>query len=164
MAERSCTCRDWSKIANYAFFPIWFDSQVKEYFLYGKNSADNIVIYYCPSCGGRIPKPRLRKFFKIGRREFFLNPSEDEMAEARSLLEGILDTHTMRSVLGEPDEVFDIPSDDLNDPLRVVRNFKIKRQYNYTSRWKTLRIGIQETEDGHLTTFFCGKDKEIDKP
>jgi hypothetical protein len=155
MAERSCECPQWVEWANDPFFPVWYNPRMNEYVLIsGKLAADCTVIYYCVFCGGSRPKSR--------RGEFFTMPSDEDLAVARTLLQLITDTTIMRSILGEPDEIFDWWTDDSGELTRHPDAPVYKRQYRYRSRWRTLQVTIQEFEDGHLRFALSGQPKGPD--
>lgn len=155
MAERLCECDfPWIKRANDPFSPVWYNAQINEYVLVsGKLAPDCIVIHYCLFCGGSMPKSRGGKFSTI--------PSDDDVAEARLLLTHITDVATMRSVLGEPDEIVDWWTDESGELVRNPDAPVYKRQYRYRSRWQTLQVTIQEFEDGHLRFALCGQQEDL---
>ena len=155
MTERSCSCGHWDELLNDPFVPIWYDSKMNEYMIiHGEITSGGMVIYYCLFCGGKMPESR--------RGDFFTIPSKEELAEARSILERITDVDTMRSILGEPDEVFEWFKDESGNLLKNLNDLTFKCQYRYRSRWKTVVITIQELENGRLRFYFHGQEKESD--
>ena len=153
MDVRLCRCGVWEKRAKDAFFPIWYNAKTNEFvLLFGKIAANAVIIFFCPSCGGRMPKSR--------RGDLFTIPIDEELVEARALLEQVDDIASMRSVLGEPDAVFDGFKDEYGEPLRNPDGPDLIRQYTYSSRWKTLSVSIQEYEDATLQFFFMGQPKD----
>lgn len=100
---------------------------------------------------------------KSRRGEFFTMPSDEDLIDARFLLDRITDAATMRSILGEPDEIFDWWTDESGELIRNPDSPVYKRQYRYRSRWNTLEVTIQEFEDGNLRFAFCGQEKDPDK-
>jgi hypothetical protein len=155
MAERSCACPDWPKRARDPFFPVWYNEKMNEYIIIsGEIAANSLVVYFCPSCGGRMPKSR--------RGEFFTIPTDTELAEARTILEGINDVSSMYALLGEPDDVCDWFTDEHGKPLRNPDGATFRCQYTYKSRWKTLRVVIQEWENSELVFYFYGQPKNAE--
>lgn len=147
-----CTCPDWPQRIKDPFFPVWFNPTTGEYILiYGDHAAGGLVIYYCPTCGGKMPESR--------RGDLFTIPNDAELREVRLLLEKISDITTMRSVLGEPDEVFEWYKDEMGNPLLNPDGPSFIRQHKYSRRWKTLQVSIQEDENGELRFYFYGKPR-----
>ncbi len=152
MSDRVCSCTNWQEGANDPFLPIWFNSIMNEYvILFGKVPTNAIVIYYCPSCGGRMPKSQ--------RADFFTIPSDVEVAEVRAILEQITDSVSMRLLMGEPDEVFEWYKDNSDGYFSNPEGPEFKYQYTYSSRWKTLEVVVQEYDRGELRYFLHGKPK-----
>lgn len=153
--EGLCACPNWPKWANDPYFPIWFNPETREYvLLYGDRCPGTLVICFCPSCGGKMPPSR--------RGDFFVIPSSEEVNEARLLLRQVSDIATMRSVLGEPDDVFEWFKDETGKPISNPDAPGFICQYKYLSRWKTLQLTIQESEDGQLRFFYYGVPREPD--
>lgn len=153
MGIQFCGCGVWAKRANDPFFPIWYNAKTNEYILlFGRIAANAVTIIFCPSCGGRMPKSR--------RGDLFTIPIDEELAEARALLEQVDGVDAMRSLLGEPDAVFDGFKDEYGEPLRNPDGPDLIRQYTYSSRWKTLSVSIQEYEGGTLQFFFMGQPRD----
>ena len=156
MAERSCECSHWTGWVKDPFFPIWFNSKMNEYtVVFGKTATSSLVIYYCPICGGSMPESH--------RGDFFTIPSDEDRASARLFLQNITDATSMRSILGEPDEIYQLWTDETDKPIRASNAPLPKWQYRYSSRWKTLQVGIQEFEDGNIIISICGQPKNPDK-
>ena len=97
---------------------------------------------------------------KSRRGDMFVVPSDEELRELRLLLEKISDTVSMRSVLGEPDDVFEWYKDRTGKPLQNPEGPSFVCQYKYWSRWKTLQLTIQEDEGGQLRFFFFGAKRD----
>jgi hypothetical protein len=151
-SESQCTCSNWSQRANDLFFPIWLNPETGEYvLLFGDRSAGALVIYYCPTCGRKMPRSRRGDLFNV--------PSNEELKEARLLLEKISDIASMRAVLGEPDDVFEWFKDETGKPIANPDGPAFVRQHKYLSQWKTLQVTIQENENGQLRFFFYGQQK-----
>src|SRR5436309_4558199 len=108
------------------------------------------LMFFCPSCGGRLPESR--------RRSFFTTPSEEERQEVARLLEGIHDFASMRRVLGDPDEVTEW-SDTGDTGWEQYGVRKWKSQFSYHGRWKTLMLMAVEEEDGSITFSISGRHR-----
>lgn len=131
MRSQECGCGVWEKRANDPFFPIWYNAKTNEYILlFGRIAANAVTIIFCPSCGGRMPKSR--------RGDLFTIPIDEELTEARALLEQVNDVDAMRSLLGEPDAVFDGFKDEYGEPLRNPDGPDLIRQY-------TLLFAVENT-------------------
>lgn len=149
VTENSCDCKNWPQWANDPFIPIWFNSEMNEFIiLFGEVAANGIVVHFCPTCGGRMPKSH--------RGKFFTTPSDEEITDARSILESFTNVDTMRSLLGDPDQVFEWYKDESGNPVANLDGPKFKRQYTYSSRWKSLTVVVQECDDGQLRFFLHG--------
>lgn len=96
------------------------------------------------------------------RGDLFVVPSDEEVKDVKDLLEKISDVTTMLSVLGEPDDVFEGSRDKAGKPILNPDTPGFVRQYKYLSRWKTLQLSIQESENGQLRFFFYGQPKGED--
>jgi hypothetical protein len=150
--ERQCTCSNWPQRANDAFFPVWLDVETSEYvLLFGDRVSGALVIYYCPSCGGTMPRSR--------RGDLFVIPSDEDLHEAKLLLDKISDVATMHLVLGEPDCVYAWPEDNAGQLMANPDAPVFVRQHKYLSRWQTLQVSICEDENGSLRFFFYGPPK-----
>ncbi|MFY9554358.1 MAG: hypothetical protein WAV20_11340 [Blastocatellia bacterium] len=93
------------------------------------------------------------------RGEFLTIPSDEELAEARTILERINDIDSMYELLGKPDDVCDWFTDEHGEPLCNAEGPTFKCQYTYKARWKTLRVVIQDRENAELVFYFYGQPK-----
>ena len=93
------------------------------------------------------------------RGDFFTVPAEDEVKQMRILLADVTDVASMRSVLGEPDRTVHWSEDkDLRNDYYPIERWKT--QYTYLSKWTSLDLCVCEKEDGSVTSFWHGKEKQ----
>jgi hypothetical protein len=73
------------------------DERMQEYHVvFGKEGKGQMMIYYCPFCGGRTPKSR--------RASFFAHVSDQEGARIHRLCDGIRTVADVLAKFGPPDE------------------------------------------------------------
>src|SRR5215468_6802748 len=121
-----CDCGNPEQMADHPSCPVEFDAALNEYHIVGKNSDHYWLIYYCPFCGGSMPKSK--------RSGLFQKIPEDEK---RRLCELTKDMRTVRDVMtafGEPDVHHKIgmvvttperdgrPETTQNHPIMIYRN------------------------------------------
>lgn len=144
-----CKCHSLSAWAEDPDVPIQYDKVLNEYHLVGKNNRQ-MFFYYCPMCGGHLPKSR--------REKLFTKPSAREIAKIRKKVEGTRKMDDILAILGEPDEVYGAISKN----IRKGGKYKVKgvkRTVRYTSLAKTLNVLLQEYDDNSFAVMFEGKFK-----
>jgi hypothetical protein len=106
---------------------------------------NKLIMYFCSSCGGRLPSSK--------RSEFFLEPSESEMAEFERLLRPAKALADVIQILGEPDTRFTKSEIDEKDK-QVFGVPIVETTFLYTRPARTFDICAQEGElDGVRVTF-----------
>src|SRR6266404_1479434 len=135
--------------ANEPNIPIEYDSEFNEYCLIAQDSRKTIL-YYCPICGGHLPKTE--------RTSLFTTPSTEEIIEINERLKSVTTMDDVVRILGEPDERY---GPIINDPekKRVYGMKDVRQGLRYTSLAKTLVLTVQENEDGRIHVIFEGKPK-----
>ena len=149
--NEQCSCGNPAKWAEDDTFPVEYDSRAGEFsIIHGRSGKARWLMFFCPSCGGRLPESR--------RQSFFTTPSEEERREVARLLEGIHDIASMQRVLGDPDEVTEW-SDTGDTGWEHYGVRKWKRQFSYQKRWKTLVLMAVEEEDSSITFSISGRHR-----
>ena len=96
--KENCDCGVLERASKEPGHPIRFDSELNEYHIVysmgGKNAQ--MMIYYCPHCGGRVPQSR--------RTSLFAHATEAELQRITSLLKGIKTVSDVIDRFGPPDE------------------------------------------------------------
>jgi hypothetical protein len=144
-----CNCSsviNWSQTPT---FPIEYDPKYQEFNLlaYGKSK---LVMYYCPVCGGQLPKSK--------RSDFFTTPSDEEMNEITAKLKNINKVEDVVKIFGTPDKKSGARK--VNRADREIYELKdLKKTLVFNSIAKTLNLIVQEDENGKVSYFFAGKPK-----
>lgn len=151
---QKCECASVFKWANDPNIPVEYDQELNEYYLV-KGVDETTLFYYCPSCGGHLPKSK--------RASLFTTPSRKEKAEIIERIERIKSATKIDEVLkilGEPDER---RGPSIIDPQkkRIYGMRDVKQTLIYTSLAKTLDLIVQEYEDGEIILAYAGKLKGI---
>jgi hypothetical protein len=133
--------------------PIQYDPQLNEYHLvYGNEGI--ILFYYCPICGGSLPKSK--------RGRLFTKPSAREIAKVKKKMAGGRTVDDIIALLGKPDEHYDsIPPGTDTDRKYGLKD--IRQVFKYSSLAKTFDLVLQEYTDGTFDAMFSGKPKSGNK-
>lgn len=150
-AANVCRCGNPARWAEDPAFPVEYDPQTSEFnVVHGRSGKARWRMFFCPSCGGRLPESQRQSLFTI--------PSDEERQEVVPLLEGIHDAASMQRVLGEPDEVAEwLETEETGWERYGVRRWK--RQFSYQKRWKTLILMAVEEEDNSITFSISGRHR-----
>ncbi len=135
---KMCQCGMPDRFAVDAAYPVKFDAELNEYDLVGDGRIARM--YYCFSCGGRLPESKSSKYFTV--------PDEADQAEVSRIIAGIKTIDELRRTLGEPDDTFDgatFPGVDW------------KRTFRYSTKWKSLSLDAQEMPDGTVRIIYSGR-------
>ena len=147
--NKECNCNSviiWSKTHT---FPIEYDSKYEEYNLLGYQKS-RLAMYYCPICGGQLPKAK--------RADFFTTPSDEEMNEITAKLKNINKLEDFIKILGPPDKESGARKGTKTDK-KIYKLKDTKRTLVFNSIAITLSLIVQEDEDGKIRYFFSGKPK-----
>lgn len=147
--ERKCKCHSLSDLAIDPSVPVQYNSALREYYLIAKNKK-RIFFYYCPICGGRLPKSR--------REQYFTKPSAREITKINGKIKNAKSFDAILSVLGEPEEKYG-PMLHNTKHLKKRKTKNVKRTVRYTSLAKTFNLLLQEYEDGKFIVIFERKLK-----
>jgi hypothetical protein len=109
-------------------------------------------MYYCFSCGGRLPES--------SRAENFLTPDEGERAQATRLLAEAATIEDVCRILGRPDNIYEWEAWQRTTTRDVL---VWKRTLRYSTRWKTLVLDVQELPDGSIHYLVFGQYVGADK-
>lgn len=90
-----CDCGNLENASKEPDHPIRFNERMDEYYLSLKNNGQ-MMIYYCPFCGGRTPESR--------RSSFFAHVTQEEEMRIYKLFEGIKNVTDTIAKFGPPDE------------------------------------------------------------
>lgn len=145
--QQKCECSLLSTWQSDPAIPIEYVEELNEYHLITRDECF-FLFYYCPACGGRLPKSRRERLFTI--------PSEVEMTEVMEKLKGSKKIADFFRVFGEPEKKFtgrDIQEENSGDTGGIRQTFR------YTSLAETFNLVVQEYEDGRVEAFFEGKPK-----
>jgi len=143
-----CDCGTLERCSKKAMHPIRFDARMNEYHLH--HERGQMMIYYCPFCGGRPPLSR--------RDSFFSHVTDEEKARLSSLLAGITTEQDVLQRFGRPDEEVDIgtfcvtPERD-GKPEHGVG----ARQLKYTQLSDVSVVVFQAYGDGRVTRTWYAK-------
>src|SRR5262249_27391535 len=132
--QEMCACGVLAKAANDPDVPIEYDLEFRQFRLWADGRY--VVMYYCPSCGGRLADSVLRVRRPIDAEATRI---ADKIRNAQSLQEVI-------TVLGEPDE--------RGGP--IVSDFcpvNVKGTLTYRSLSPDIVLEVRELENGQL---LCG--------
>lgn len=152
-ATNKCLCNsvfEWTKIVSY---PVKYNPKFEEYILVGDNKS-KAIIYFCPICGGQMPKSK--------RGDFFTIMSEEEMNEVVSKIGDTKNIKGIVKIFGKPDKEFGaFGGDEARNEVFGLKN--TKRTLLYKSVGKTLDLFVDEDEDGKIIYYFAGKMKQNKK-
>jgi hypothetical protein len=135
---RMCECGMPDRFAIDPAYPVKFDGEMNEYNVVGDGRIARM--YYCFSCGGRLPESKPSKYFTV--------PDEADQAEVRTIIAGIKSIDDLRRTLGEPDDTFD---------GAAFPCVEWKRTYRYSTRWKSLFLDAQEMPDATIRIVYGGR-------
>jgi Domain of unknown function (DUF6980) len=93
--KETCDCGHLENASKEPDHPIRFNTRMNEYYLSLKNGGQ-MMIYYCPFCGGRTPESR--------RSSFFAHVTQEEEMRIYKLFEGIRNVTDTIAKFGPPDE------------------------------------------------------------
>ncbi|HXT39666.1 MAG TPA: hypothetical protein VN887_06550, partial [Candidatus Angelobacter sp.] len=145
-----CSCGLLERWATDSKVAVEFDAKFNEYHvLYGKGWQ--LMLYYCPGCGGRLPKSK--------RGEFFEKPSEMEVDEFRTKLKKLKTIEEVIAVLGASESESG-PSKHTAIQKELYKLKDSKRTLWFYPAGKTFIICVQEFEDGELGISFTARSKE----
>lgn len=147
--ERKCKCHVIAMLAGDSNIPIQYDPELNEYYLAFGNDGQ-VHFYYCPMCGGHLPKSK--------RGQLFTRPSAREKSKITERIKEARSISDIVAILGEPDERHE---QILHTPeQKRIYGMKDARQtLRYTSLAKTFDLLLQEYEDGTYVVLFEGKSK-----
>jgi hypothetical protein len=143
-----CDCGTLKRCSKEPDHPIRFDAQLNEYHLH--HARGQMMIYYCPFCGGRVPESQ--------RASLFAHISDGEADRLSSLLAGITTEVEVFDRLGRPDEEFDFgvcsiaPEKD-----GVPEHGTAARQLKYTRLSTVADVIFQAYGDGRVTRTWYAK-------
>ena len=136
-----CECGFLEREANHPDSPIRFDSKLNEYhFIHRMSTGEEakMMIYHCPSCGGRAPKSR--------RGELFRRLDHTEKRRLCKLTERLQTIQDVTSTLGEP---------DIRQPVGMVVTTPERDGEPETTRSYPVMIytKLSETADIHVIVY-----------
>lgn len=147
--ERKCKCHVVSMLADDSNIPIRYDPELNEYYLaYGNEGR--VFFYYCPMCGGRLPKSK--------RGQLFTRPSVKEKSKITEKIKEAKSIGDIVAILGEPDERHEQILHSTEQKI-MYRMKDVRQTLRYTSLAKTFNLLLQEYEDGSFAVLFEGKVK-----
>lgn len=142
---KTCECGHPERWAADPTCPVEFDERMNEYNLV--HDKAKAIMRYCYWCGGRLPDSK--------RGNFFTTPSEEELAEVRSLFAKAKTADDVLHILGSPDETHDWK--EPTSPSYVdKKTIRWKRTFRYSTLWKTLILVVYEMPDGKITFSWYG--------
>jgi hypothetical protein len=161
-----CTCRHWDGWVNRPDVPIELDREMNEVNLRCSDGA-SLIIYYCPVCGGEMPKStRGAKFMEPSAHEvravWRLTGARHPASRLARLLAWLLWPRPLRTIeevlrrLGPPDRRVNPPSPNPID-RSLYSHVDVKTQLVYSSIWRTLDLVVFEGRDGSISFSWHGK-------
>src|SRR5262245_20192105 len=93
-----CDCRTLERLSKEPSMPIEFDAKLNEYHLLGA-AGEQVMLYHCFSCGGRVPQSR--------RSELFMHVTRAETLRLQLLTRDLETVDDVLEAFGPPD--FDVP-------------------------------------------------------
>ena len=124
---------------------------MNEYHLH--HQSGQMMIYYCPFCGGRPPPSR--------RSSFFSHVTDEERSRLSSLLAGVVTEKEVLQRFGPPDEEIDfgvvgiMPEKDGKPEHGTAA-----RQLKYVCLSEVATVVFQAYGDGRVTRTWFSKHKE----
>src|SRR5258708_3995019 len=100
----NCKCGVLQRMSDDPKFPVEFDAKLNEYHITMVGVSGNAMIYYCPFCGGRMPKSR--------RHLLFHRLTDDERDRLFKLTQGYRTLDQVIAAFGQP---------DIDQPVGVVQ-------------------------------------------
>jgi hypothetical protein len=140
---RNCVCNEFQHWTEVSESRVRFDSALNEFHL---SFADDgtIFIYFCPSCGGKLPASR--------RSHLFVERSPGELEATRKRLDAVRSLTDVLHILGDPD-ITRRPPPSPDMPLDKVINVA----WFYERHTKSFDILVQELANGSLQILFPRK-------
>ena len=146
--SKPCKCGLPEKWASDAEVPVEFDKRLNEFHLRDRRGGQWIM-RYCLSCGGRLPESK--------RSDLFLKMDDKEEKDVCAIKKKIHNLQDMKVVLGEPDVVVSIRPDPEQE--RIYGGRRAIRCHEYSKRWRTILLHINEMENGEIEIQYSAKHK-----
>jgi hypothetical protein len=141
MGEEFCSCGLLERWASDSKVAVEFDAKFNEYHVLYGNGVE-LMLYYCPGCGGRLPESK--------RGEFFEKLSGVEIDEFRTKLRKLKTIEGVIAVLGAPESESG-PSNHATIHMELYKLKDWKRTLWFYPAGKTFIIG--EIPDEQQVTF-----------
>jgi hypothetical protein len=146
--KEDCDCGTLERCSKEPDHPIRYDERMNEYHLH--DAHGQMLICYCPVCGGRMPPSR--------RASFFAHISEGEKIRLGSLLAGITTEKEVLQRFGRPDEEVDVgavcfTAEKDGKPAHGIA----ARQLKYTRLSDVAEVIFQAYGDGRVSRMWYSK-------
>src|ERR1700730_12421000 len=96
MNPKNCECGTMRGLASDPLSPIEYDERLNEFHLISRDEKVHYLMYFCFSCGGKLPDSK--------RMSLFTEPSVEEIKEVTDLLANVSSIQQVKQALGDPDE------------------------------------------------------------